>query len=236
MSATEANAAFEYVGAELPLFALASNWKAYWRRQIAPYIRGDVLEVGAGLGVNTRLLSDLEYQSWTCLEPDASLLGKVQLPSARHCAVAGVIDALEADRKFDSILYIDVLEHIEDDAEELLRARDRLRPGGWLMVLSPAHPFLYTPFDRAIGHYRRYTRKSLRQAAPAGLLERRMVYLDSAGLLASAGNRLLLGSAMPTKSQILFWDRVLVPVSRLLDPTLGWNAGKTVIGVWERAA
>ena len=236
MSSTHAPAAFEYVGAELPLFALAINWKAYWRRQIAPYIKGDVLEVGAGLGVNTTLLSDLEYRSWTCLEPDASLLSKIQLPSARHSAVAGAIGDLTAGRKFDSILYIDVLEHIEDDAAELLRARDRLRPGGWMVVLSPAHPFLYTPFDEAIGHYRRYTRQSLRQVAPpAGITEQRMVYLDSAGLLASAGNRLLLSSSMPTRNQILFWDRVLVPVSRILDPMLGWNAGKTVVAIWERA-
>jgi len=225
-----------YAGAELPLFALAVNWKAYWRLEIAPFIQGAVLEVGAGLGANTAVLSDLDYRSWLCLEPDAALLSQIQLPGPRHSAVAGAIADLPADARFDSILYIDVLEHIENDAAELQRACDRLNPGGRLIVLSPAHPFLYTPFDKAIGHYRRYTRASLRKVAPPGLTERRMVYLDAAGLLASAGNRLLLSRAMPTQKQILFWDRGLVPVSRRLDRLLGGRVGKTVIGIWQNRA
>jgi len=236
MSTIPTTPSFEYVGAELPLFAKAANWKAYWRKQIAPHVRGDVLEVGAGLGVNTALLNDLDYRTWVCLEPDASLIQSIVLPGPRHSAVTGVITSLPPSATFDSILYIDVLEHIADDGPELVRAQERLNAGGKLIVLSPAHPFLFTPFDRAIGHYRRYTRRSLRQVTPAGLEERRMVYLDAAGMLASLGNRLLLSSAMPTETQILFWDRILVPASRILDPCLGWNAGKTVLGIWERTA
>ena len=87
-------------------------------------------------------------------------------------------------------------------------------------MLSPAHPFLFTPFDAAIGHFRRYTRASLHRAAPATLSLEKLVYLDAAGMLASAGNRLLLRSAMPTERQILTWDRLLVPVSRRDRPDL----------------
>jgi 2-polyprenyl-3-methyl-5-hydroxy-6-metoxy-1,4-benzoquinol methylase len=148
--------------------------------------------------------------------------------------VAGTLADLPPGQSFDTLLYIDVLEHIERDAAEMIRARDRLNDGGHLIVLAPAHPFLYTPFDAAVGHFRRYTRSSLRAAAPGGLRERSMRYLDAAGLLASAANRLLLGQAMPTLHQILFWDRFLIPVSRVADRLLGGSLGKSVLGVWER--
>jgi hypothetical protein len=63
-----------------------------------------------------------------------------------------------------------------------------------------------------------------------------MVYLDAAGLLASAGNRLLLRQSMPTERQILAWDRLMIPISRAIDPLFGHRLGKSVLGVWQREA
>ena len=226
---------FRYQGSELALFEKALNWKAYWRSQIEDSVSGDVLEVGVGIGANTRLVSQLHYRKWVCLEPDAELIQQIELPPCgRFQKTTGSIEDLAAEQLFDTILYIDVLEHIGDDKLEMTHAMQHLRPGGNLIVLTPALPFLFSPFDRAIGHFRRYTRKSLRETAPEGLEERRMVYLDSAGLLASAGNRLLLNSEMPGEAQIMIWDRVLVPVSRVIDGWLGWRVGKTVLGIWQR--
>jgi len=223
---------FQYVGGELAIFEKARKWKSYWRDEIAPYIRGDVLEVGAGIGANTKLLGELGFASWTALEPDARLAAQIDPASSRHRTVVGTIADLHA--RFDAILYIDVVEHIEDDRAELLRATERLRPGGTLIVLSPAHPFLFTPFDSAIGHYRRYTRSSLAAAAPRCMRPLRIAYLDSMGMLASAGNRVLLKASMPTERQILAWDRLLVPVSRAIDRLFAGRVGKSVLGIWRR--
>jgi hypothetical protein len=131
---------------------------------------------------------------------------------------------------------MDVLEHIADDRAELEMAADRLRPGGHLIVLAPAHQWLFAPFDAAIGHFRRYTKGTLGAAAPAALPLIRLVYLDSAGMLASLGNRLLLRSSMPTPRQIAFWDRVLVRCSRWTDPMFGYTLGKSVLAVWRKPA
>jgi SAM-dependent methyltransferase len=229
MSATSP---FEYVGCELSIFEKAHNWKTYWRDQIVPYVHGDVLEVGAGIGANTRLLADLSFRLWTAIEPDAALAGQIESPSDRHRKIVGTLE--DVGGRFDTILYIDVLEHIEDDRAELARAAAHLAPSGVLIVLSPAHPFLYTPFDAAIGHYRRYTRAALRAAAPAGLKEMRMVNLDAAGMLASAANRFILHSAMPTERQIRTYDGWLVPISRAVDPMFGWRAGKSLLAIWRR--
>jgi 2-polyprenyl-3-methyl-5-hydroxy-6-metoxy-1,4-benzoquinol methylase len=241
MTRAVADPDFRYAGSELELFKKARNWKAYWRAQIAEFVRGEVLEVGAGIGANTLALANLTYEKWTCLEPDAVLAARIELPpGGRHQTAVGTIDDLSADTKFetilyDTILYIDVLEHIEDDHAEMARAAARLKPGGALIVMVPAHPFLFTPFDAAIGHFRRYTRASLQQAAHATLNLERLVYLDAAGMLASAANRVLLRSAMPTERQILTWDRMLVPVSRLIDPLFAGRVGKNVLGIWRKA-
>jgi SAM-dependent methyltransferase len=229
------NTQYVYAGAEVALFKNATRWKHYWCDQIRGYIRGDVLEVGAGLGANTQLLCGIPHRSWTCLEPDpqlaAQIAGKVKNPIRTITGTtADVTDA------FDSILYIDVLEHISDDAAEISRAAGLLRAGGHLIVLAPAHQALYTPFDQAIGHFRRYSGSMLeRSAASLQLRKVRLQYLDSVGLIASAANRWLLRQSMPSERQILLWDRGMIPLSRLLDPCAGWLLGKSVLGIWRRS-
>lgn len=227
---------YQYAGSELEIFEHAHNWKAYLRRSMQPYLSGSVLEVGAGLGANTRQFAALPFDRWTCLEPDQALLEQIEPgapPLHRHELITGDIRALDPARRFDAILYIDVLEHIEDDAGELRRVARHLSSGGALIVLSPAHPWLFTPFDTAIGHYRRYTKKSLLAAAPPHLRREKLIYLDAVGMLASIGNRLLLNRSMPTAAQIKTWDGVLVPCSRLLDPLLCGTVGKSVLGIWR---
>ena len=88
-----------------------------------------------------------------------------------------------------------MLEHIEDDAAEVRRAAEALAPGGHLLALSPAQPWLFSPFDAEIGHFRRYTKKSFAALAPPGLTAVKLVYLDSVGMAASLANRLLLRSS-----------------------------------------
>src|SRR5260370_40622985 len=69
---------FAYAGGELGLFAKAVNWKRYWFGKIRPYLTGDVVEVGAGIGANAPLWAAAKFDTWLCLEPDASLAGRIQ--------------------------------------------------------------------------------------------------------------------------------------------------------------
>lgn len=226
---------FRYSG-ELELFEHAVNWKQYWLQSVKPYLGRRVLENGAGIASNTSLLVSSTCEDWLCLDPDArqvDMMRKTRLPAS--CRVAcGTIADLAAQEKFDTILYLDVLEHIEDDHAEVAAARDRLLPGGHLVVLAPAHQFLFSPFDTKVGHYRRYDRRSLMACAADGLSLEEMRYLDCVGLAASAANRFLLNTDTPTMAQIKLWDRAMVPLSRYIDPLLrGW-AGKSIFAVWRR--
>ena len=71
------NESFKYIGTELDLFAMAINWKAYIRHEIGRYVKGHVLEVGAGVGETTKALIGVKNESWTCLEPDRELAKRI---------------------------------------------------------------------------------------------------------------------------------------------------------------
>lgn len=229
-----------YIGTELGLFADATNWKRYYHGRLAQYIVGDVLEVGAGIGGTTAVLCDGRQRRWVCAEPDAALAADLRARLGASVngvpieVLVGGVDAPAPDERFDCVLYIDVLEHIEDDGAEVARAADRLSPGGHLVILVPANPSLYSAFDRAVGHYRRYDLGRLRAIQSDRLRQERLEYLDVMGMSVNMAARYLLRSGHPTRSQVLFWDRLLVPLSRLVDPLVGHRAGKAAVAVYQR--
>ena len=230
----------EYGGEELELFADATNWKTYWSAALRPFIGGDVIEVGAGIGTSTPYLLPAEPKSWLCLEPDPALAAHIderiaggELPAVCRSRV-GVLADLETELQADTITYIDVLEHIEHDEAEVEQAAMRLRPGGRLVVLAPAFNIVFSPFDKAVGHFRRYSRSDATRLTRPGLRLEKSFYLDGVGLALSLANRLLLKSDLPTRQQIGFWDRFVVPVSRISDHVTAPFFGRTIIMVFRR--
>ncbi|MGH7845912.1 MAG: class I SAM-dependent methyltransferase [Candidatus Binatia bacterium] len=231
-----------YLGGELDLFALAVNWKQYVKSAIGQFLVGDVLEVGAGIGGTTSALHDGSARRWICLEPDENQARRIREMAAERwggaapLVVVGSLRAFTERPAFDCVVYMDVLEHIEDDAGEVETAARLLRAGGRLVVLSPAHPWLFSAFDHQIGHLRRYTKTMLQALKPPDCVEEKLLYLDSLGLFLSLGNALLLRRSLPSRSQIAAWDRVFVPGSRVVDRMLGGRFGKSVLAVWRKAS
>lgn len=139
------------MGSELELFAAVRNWKSYWSGAIKPYIVGDVAEVGAGIGSNHSFLQTGKTNWWVCLEPDfklvARLMQNVEEPeeTKKTEVIPGKLADLDGRNRFDTTLYIDVLEHIEDDRGELELAASHLKEGGRVIVLfrhikASSHP------------------------------------------------------------------------------------------------
>ena len=93
-------------------------------------------------------------------------------------------------------------------------------------------PFLFSPFDRSVGHFRRYTAKSLGGVTPAGLTVKSWFFLDGLGVLASLFARVTKRSA-PTQAQIATWDKLIVPVSRVTDALTSRLFGRTIVMVWS---
>ena len=229
-----------YIGSELEIFGKAENWKSYFSHFISPYLGEIVLEVGAGIGATTEILCNESHKTWLCLEPDGDLLSQIGEKVEKRILPAsckmqqGLVADLDKEMFFDSIIYIDVLEHIEKDGQELAQVSQHLKAGGKLIVLSPAYQSLYSPFDKAIGHFRRYDKASLLAITPPESQIHKIIYLDSLGVFLSFANRLLLQQSNPTNQQIQFWDKVIIPISRFLDPIIGYSAGRSILCVWEK--
>lgn len=199
-----------------------------------------VLEVGSGIGGTTQVLCDESFVLWLGLEPDQKMANRLQdrmskgeFPSCCKFRHGDVWD-LNGSELFDTVLYSDVLEHIDDDAGEIRKSAQHLRVDGNLIVIAPAHQFLYSEFDKAVGHRKRYDRRSLEALTPEGLVTRNSMYLDSVGLVASIGNRFLLHSPQPTRRQLWLWDKILVRMSIFIDPMVRYSFGRSILHVWQR--
>lgn len=234
---------FNYIGKELEVFQHAKNWKLYWRRRITPYMGDSILDVGAGLGATIDVFQDANFKKWVALEPDKDMVEGLRQRQSNGTLPAwcevfqSTIAELHPTQLFDSILYIDVLEHIEHDKLELQTASQHLNVNGYLIVLSPAFQYLYTPFDEAIGHYRRYNKQTLAATTPSNCKLISSFYLDSVGVLASLGNRLFLRSSEPNIKQIKLWDTFMVPISRYIaDPVVLNSFGRSIVNVWQRSS
>lgn len=228
----------DYIGEELDLFQHATNWKTYFASRLKPYVRGRVLDAGCGMGVNADHLWNAQVADWTFLEPDPRLLEQVpahvRTPALAHARrVNGTTSSLAGER-FDTILYLDVIEHIDDSAGELRRAYELLDSGGHLLILVPAFNFLYSPFDKAIGHFRRYDKRILKAELPPELVRVRTEYLDSLAFFLSLANKWFLKQAAPQLKQVLFWDRTIVPLSRVADPLFLHAFGKSLVAVCRK--
>jgi len=231
----------KYIGNELQLFDKARNWKLYINRFISTYLRDYILEVGAGIGGTTKILCVGKQKEWLCLEPDKSLSIVIDQLIARNrlppcCATKiGHLSDLNNEKKFDAILYIDVIEHIENDHEEISNASKHLNQKGVIVILAPAHEFLCSPFDKSLGHFRRYSKKRMYSLIPEGFkAKKRVIFLDFSGLFALLFNKFFLRKQIPSLKQVLFWDRFLVPISMILDRLLRFNFGKSLLLVIEK--
>jgi cyclopropane fatty-acyl-phospholipid synthase-like methyltransferase len=232
---------FRYVGDELELFQHAQNWKQYFACKLSGYLGENVLEVGAGNGATTEVLISGSIKKWLCLEPDSGLASLIherisQDPKFKSVRVQqSTLEELHDEQLYDSILYLDVLEHIEDDEREVNLAYNKLRSGGRLIILAPAHRHLYSQFDSAIGHYRRYSKAQLSALIKRkGFEVEKSMYLDSLGYFLSLGNRIIAKQSRPSIKQIKFWDKFVVPLSKLVDMALWHRAGRSVLTVGKK--
>ena len=234
------NVDYKYPGEELEIFEKANHWKMYFSRFIMPLFKGRILEVGAGIGGTTALLNNGTAREWVMLEPDAKMHSILSEKVREHSlplntrVIHSTINELPKDDLYDCIIYIDVLEHIESDRMEIENASARLKREGCIIILSPAFQFLFSPFDRSIGHYRRYDKKGLLSLKPRELINQRCHYLDSFGFFASLMNKWFLKQTIPTQKQILFWDRWIVPISKITDPVFFYSFGKSILAVWTK--
>jgi SAM-dependent methyltransferase len=137
---------------------------------------------------------------------------------------------------FDAIVSSNVLEHIEDHARVLRNFRDMLRRDGVVLLLVPAHPFLFSSLDRHLLHFRRYSARGLRAlAAATGLRVVRLRHFNPVGALGWWINGKLLGRAVLPAGQLSFYTRFAIPLSRLVDRLNPFPLGVSLLAALARS-
>jgi len=224
----------DYEGSELDATAQAHNYNRWILESIRPFLGAVIAEVGAGQGNFTRELLRTAPHRLIAIEPSAILVPKLRQTTAgipnldvHHARLADLSGSLE--NSVDSLVYINVLEHIADDRSELEHAYRALRPGGSLCVFVPALPSLMTGFDESIGHHRRYRRPDLLHLAESSGFEVVAArYFDLLGALAWLLAFKLLRLHMST-GNVRLYDRLAVPLARVFDRILGPPVGKSLL-------
>jgi SAM-dependent methyltransferase len=226
-----------YPGRELEAMSFADNYHRWIVDEVSPYLGARVAEVGAGIGSVSALLLEKPIERLEAYEPSANMFPQLAARLAgepRARAVHGFFGVDLAPDTFDSIAYINVLEHIEDESGELRRALRKLRPGGHLLVFVPALAWLYSEFDRRIGHARRYSRGQLRDLAVGAGFEVTLVkYFDVAGVLPWLVNFVILRRGLGAGGVALY-DRLVVPPMRRVERWIAPPLGKNLLMVARR--
>lgn len=227
-----------YFGKDLEAMSFARNYHKWILSEFSPYLGNSVAEVGAGAGSVSTLLLETNISSLVAFEPSRNmypLLKKSLAGDKRATVINDFFSRETAGNLFDSILYVNVLEHIEDDASELANARDALNAGGHLLIFVPALPWLYGEIDRQVGHIRRYMKKDLVALThQAGFTVVKARYFDIAGIIPWYINFVLLKNTIGSGSVSLY-DRIVVPPMRLLEGLVPAPLGKNVLLVARKA-
>jgi 2-polyprenyl-3-methyl-5-hydroxy-6-metoxy-1,4-benzoquinol methylase len=149
--------------------------------RVRPYLKGKILEIGAGIGNFAKWAKEsaVEYH---VSDNDPRFVEELSKEFS-HAVCWDLFTPYPNNETFDTVVILNVVEHLEDDEEALRRLHARLNPGGHLIVMVPAMNFLYGSLDRAFGHYRRYTKKSIsRVIQQAGFKLQKMEYVNVVGM------------------------------------------------------
>ncbi|MGC2657802.1 MAG: class I SAM-dependent methyltransferase [Bryobacteraceae bacterium] len=228
-----------YTVADQERMMRANNYFAWQGRLVIRELGRRVIEVGAGIGNFTRLLLDREAVFAMDVEPACVERLRQRFAANSNVQIMvgdAVSHALRDLSRFkpDSCVCLNVLEHVANDHTALQNMRAALQPGGVIVLFVPAFPALYGPIDRNLGHCRRYTRRTLSQTAgAAGLIVKKMHYVNTIGFLGWWINAHLLRLHEQSPAQIEFFDRYIVPPVSHLESVVRPPFGQSLFAVLQ---
>jgi SAM-dependent methyltransferase len=205
-----------------------ASWYNNWTVNIfKSHLQGDILEVGCGIGSFTEML--VSYGNVYACDIDENCIEQTREIIDREANVGfGDIENGKyffSKKIFDTITCINVLEHIEYDKKTLKNIYHLLKPAGVLILLVPAHPFLYGKIDQEIGHYRRYTKKDVRALLEDADFD--VVYARKMNGLGGIGwwfTGKILKDTSVSEKKLQFFDKIapfVLPIEKIIEPMIG---------------
>jgi 2-polyprenyl-3-methyl-5-hydroxy-6-metoxy-1,4-benzoquinol methylase len=222
---------YNYPGEELDNFENAKIFRIYSYILIKNFIKSPIIEVGAGIGSFAATYINKNKKIFL-VEPDKNMFLKLKKRFKKKAHYVKNFNTIK--NKFNTIIYMSVLEHIKNDTYEINKAIDKLKLNGHLIILVPAHQKLFSTFDQKIGHYRRYEKKYFnRKFNNAKLIQLRFV--DSLGYFLYFLNKIFFKKdENPSKFKIFIWDKFFCPLSVIFDYILNYRVGKNIIAVYKK--
>jgi 2-polyprenyl-3-methyl-5-hydroxy-6-metoxy-1,4-benzoquinol methylase len=221
LDAVQVNESVSYKGIdELELLTSSPRHTFLLLQEILEEVGISVLEIGAGLGAVTKSLAT-HQKTITACEPNSELFQRLeQIPFSEDVTLfEGTLQDFQQQNEkkvFDSVIYMNVLEHIRDDVAELSFAKNSMSPAGNLIVVVPAMPALYGSLDSKSEHFRRYRKRELETIIDnAGLKLTHIRYVDPIGGLAYwLLFRILRLNRVPRRG-VLLNSYIIAPLSRI---------------------
>jgi len=217
----------------------AKNYHRWILDLFRPYLGPRAAEVGAGIGSFSRtILETATVQELTALEPAANLFPILRdrlqgNPRAR--ALPLYLDAWKPVQAPDSIVAVNVMEHIQDDEQFLRDANRILAPSGTILLFVPALPRLYGQLDAQFGHFRRYLKPGLAAKLKAsGFHVERLHYVNFTGILSWYVAAKILRRSTVSASSVQFHDRVLIPIVRRIEAVVTPPVGQNLVAVGRK--
>jgi len=231
-----------YPGRDLEAMSFAINYHKWILDEFRPFMGQNVVEIGAGTGDFSTLILSVHPATLTLVEPSEMFnhlrenvaSDSVSLKFYKNI-FADVADEISRASRPDTIIYINVLEHIQDDSKELRLMYECLEPGGKALIFVPALPRLYGEFDRRIGHFRRYLKKGLiEKAEAAGFTVQKAIYFDFAGIIPWFIKYQILKSDSLESGLIKIYDKIVVPINKAMESLISPPIGKNLLFVLEK--
>ena len=226
----------KYLNEVLEFFDISDNYRSYQIELFGNYVGKEILEVGAGRGKIIEILAQNSEKQFTLLELDKNFFDILNNKfNSKNIEVLEEKTQNIKDNKFDTIFYLDVIEHIEDDRFELDTAYNLLKKNGHLIIIVPAFQILFSKFDQKVGHFRRYRKEFFkRYSEEKNLKIKKLVYFDFLGFFIILFSKLLnLSNSKKTTLGIKIWN-FLIPLSRLIDKITFHSIGKSIVCIYEK--
>lgn len=231
---------FSYSGTELEAVAEAKNYYDWIIDSFAGRIGERAVEAGAGIGtVADLILQRAAPRELLLIEPDGSNVGHLRKRFQKDGRVEvrrGYLEEFAPSLKADSVIAVNVLEHVERDADFLRAAHEALVGRGSLLLLVPALPAIFGSLDRAFDHFRRYTRSGLRrQLLDAGFEIETLRYLNMVGVAAWFASGRIFRRTTLGRGQVRFYDRYVIPALRQIETRFNPPIGQSILAIARKS-
>ena len=224
----------DYNGWELKFFDNSKNFRLYQQQLINKHLFGHLAEVGPGNGTNLSYYID-KPNKIDLFEPSKKHYDNLKKTFSKNHKIKVFNRSFGGKKKYDTIVYLDVLEHIKKDKEEVKKALGLLKKNGKLIINVPANSHLYSNFDKDVGHYKRYSKKDF-EIILQNFSFRKVSYryYDSIGYLLSLMSKLFITNYKKNfEKKIKFWNN-LIFLSKLLDKITLNVFGKSLLVIIEK--